>query len=576
MSASFQKKPKLYLQRKTHRTKKIFLKYKGGFILGFDLFKLIRNFFRNLLNGNSKKKEATTPDQINVDAAAADTTLAAVWNRDSKKHESTAADTLTHTTLANLGNKSSTVFAAANDGKNPLNVSAAHSRSSDSKNPLTDAVDFKEICPDSGKCLVFGIHVEQIKTFFDNFNFQYIVFNEIKQIGENSNSINGIVMEIPFQNKDYKTYTVLKCPDTKNSNSDNLYYEAFVGTFVNKWNKRFPCFLETYKVFEIDPSLLEMFVKRTPFDLTIDSYNSFITGLNKFGDVDIDNRKTFLNAKNIDLSCEKHAEVCILIQHLKDSITFKTFLVNEMKKDMETFVRFVQVELQYFFYQIYSCLDILREEFTHYDLHLNNVLVFDLTNNENEYVKMIYHYNDSTKITFFTRYLMKLIDYGRCYTKGSEEILTNLKKSSTPNCDDNGQTKGYFYLNGSNFSFLKSSKRNISFDLNFAKLVTVNLGMADKLKNIRTLPFYNKILFYIIYGNLNGMPEDQTPYNIEKKYIINVNHMHTALKNLLSLDSENKMYFQQKGKKQIGEMNIYLNSNSNKPMEFTFTENMES
>jgi hypothetical protein len=583
MSASFQKKPKLYLQRKTHRTKKIFLKYKGGFILGFDLFKLIRNFFRNLLNGNSKKKEATAPDQINVDAAAADTTLA-VWNRDSKKHESTAADTLTRTTLANLGNKSSTVFAAADDGKNPLNVSAAHSRSSHSENPSTDAVDFKQICPDSGKCLVFGIHVEQIKTFFDNFNFQYIVFNEIKQIG--AKSINGIVMEIPFLKEKYKTYTVLKCPQT-GRNADNLFYEAFVGFFVNKWNKMFPCFLETYKILDIAPTLLQRFVNKIKFNQDLNSVNFFTKMLTNFGTVNIENNISFLETVNINLSCEKHEEVCILIQHLKDSVTFKTFLENEMKKNKETFARFVQVELQYFFYQIYSCLGTLHNVFTHYDLHLDNVLVFDLTNSEDKYVKMIYHYNDETKITFYTRYLMKIIDYGLSYVPDSPKLLEEIKNKNTT-CENNGIFQGYYFLNGhedrvpylngqkDSHIYLNSSKRNISFDLKFAILVRdLLLEKLEKIKKreIIDLPFYQSIFIQLYYQE----SEDLRDYWKAFKHIHNVNDMHKALKNLLERSSEiseNKNYFQQNGKKQIGEMNIYLNSD--KPMEFTFTENMES
>lgn len=38
-------------------------------------------------------------------------------------------------------------------------------------------------CPDSGECVTFGKEVPKIKKFFNNFDPQYIVEDELKRIG---------------------------------------------------------------------------------------------------------------------------------------------------------------------------------------------------------------------------------------------------------------------------------------------------------------------------------------------------------------------------------------------------------
>ena len=99
-----------------------------------------------------------------------------------------------------------------------------------------------KICPNTGQCISFGVETDKIRRYFNNFDFALSITNERQLIG--SRSSNGFIIEIPFVKDDYKLYSILK--SAKKANADNLYYEAFVGIFINKKNDIYPCFLETY------------------------------------------------------------------------------------------------------------------------------------------------------------------------------------------------------------------------------------------------------------------------------------------------------------------------------------------
>jgi hypothetical protein len=244
------------------------------------------------------------------------------------------------------------------------------------------------MCSKSGDCMTFGRFVDTMNAYFDNMNFQYLV-NPIKRIG--SPSKNGFVNELVFEREGYKNYCVLK--SSTKLGSDNLAYEYYVGKhFVNKYIKLLPCFLETYKIcsYKNNYSYSNMMNNK-------ENETSVLQGDNQLKSIE-----------NIDEyvleSCIDSRKLCILIQHLENPISLNDFCLKN---------NYTNLILFQFLLQIYLPLGKLMDAFVHNDLHGDNVLLYKVPNNN--YVELIYVLEDGSEIKLKTNYIVKLIDYGRCY-----------------------------------------------------------------------------------------------------------------------------------------------------------------
>lgn len=284
----------------------------------------------------------------------------------------------------------------------------------------------KAICSDSGVCIAFGRESEKIKDFFNGFvNFDFIV-KPIKKIGEPSS--NGFVHEIKYEREGYKSYAVLK--SAASFFSDNLVYEYIVGQFINKQNKLFPCFLETYGLYYY----------------TDDRYWSGFKNAKSIDNVGALNTILQLQTNPYDYArmCSQSKYACILIQHLKN--------VKTLGYRSEKSPTFLIHDLLFVLYQVYMPLSILNNTFTHYDLHTENVLLYEPI--KGKHIKYHYHI-DNQIISFNSPYLVKIIDYGRSFVSstnsnlGPNEIRTEL--CNEPKCTSlNVKTT---YSCGFNFGF---------------------------------------------------------------------------------------------------------------------------
>jgi hypothetical protein len=119
--------------------------------------------------------------------------------------------------------------------------------------------------------------------------------------------------------------------------------------------------------------------------------------------------------------------ITVMIQHLKDALEIRSKIDDE---------NFVKEELLYVLYQIYMPLAMLTKHFTHYDLHDENVLLYEPV--KNKYIEYNYHIFDSNGRTelkvvkFKSRYITKIIDYGRSYFN-TNDIPNNLNTNDIPN-----------------------------------------------------------------------------------------------------------------------------------------------
>jgi hypothetical protein len=117
----------------------------------------------------------------------------------------------------------------------------------------------------------------------------------------------------------------------------------------------------------------------------------------------------------IDEACTDQTNYAVLIQHLKGVNT----LANIIKAKS-----FMQNDLVYILFQLYMTLSTISNEFTHNDLHWSNVLLYEPV--ENSYIEYNYHIKKKL-ITFKSKYIAKIIDYGRCSVKQQfiQEFIIN-------------------------------------------------------------------------------------------------------------------------------------------------------
>ena len=390
----------------------------------------------------------------------------------------------------------------------------------------------KSICSDSGVCIAFGKETKKIEDFFGGFNnFQNV--NGIKKIG--NPSANGFILEIQYSKDNYIAHTILK--NSLNKHSDNLAYEYFVGQFVNKKSKQFPCFLETYGLFLRDNN----------------NKHDFFLNKNKLSLI---NNKS--NEEIYQFSCKNSADLSLLIQHISNAHT----LYNKLK-----IPDFNKNELLYILYQVYMPLMCLQNEFTHYDLHMDNVLIY-----EPVYDKYIqYHYFVNGKeIQFKSRYIAKIIDYGRCFfyesnANNSDYIQKQLCKTKVcnPDCGDN---YGYGWLNAYGSAadyYINSSIPNVSHDLR----------LLDSLKTLQKMHISDdlkKVISKVQYGV--GIHKDYKQFgtrpNINSGIPNKINNVADAYLMLEKLIDNHKTENDDiyKNMDKLGDLYIY--SDSNKPMQF--------
>jgi hypothetical protein len=349
-------------------------------------------------------------------------------------------------------------------------------------------------CKNSDNCIALGYYSDVIKSYFDNFeNLNLIDNNSLKRIG--IASVNGFVIEVPFKKHDYTAYTALKCSADKLS--DNLLYEYYVGKyFINKYAKIYPCFVETYDLYEFKTNELYEVLKKKVIKNTTKS--------NDFSKI---NFKEYIQKVNIeedesledifDYSCLKNKLLCVLIQHFDKFYSFHNAYNNSSMK--------INYDLYNIMYQVYFCLAMLGDNYTHYDLHANNVFLYKPFDG-NKCILMKYHHNDKV-FEFKSEFIVKIIDYGRNYFNNgitnTKEIMEKIctQKHCQPNC---GEEIGYRFIQGnimdpnSNFHWINPLVSNVSHDLRFANYIQTEILVSTEIPLIEE----------VYYEEEFGTPED--------------------------------------------------------------------
>jgi hypothetical protein len=353
----------------------------------------------------------------------------------------------------------------------------------------------KSICSDSGVCIAFGKEEDKIKKFFNGFvDFQYAVSR--RRVG--SVSVNGFVYEITYERDDYLAHAVLK--SSSRAQADNLSYEFFVGKIINKhFLKKFPCFNETYGLYQY---------KHT------DNYDEMKSG-NK--SMSLQDAISLVTSPDIKMECEKSQYLALLTQNIKNAKSFKSMLTSDFLK-----TRGFANDVASCLFQVYFALAEVANQFTHYDLHHDNVLIYEPV--AGKYIQYKYICSDGKVCKFKSRFLVKIIDYGRSFILEpgtSEGSLAEYNRvCAEPACVSTcGDEVGYAWMDPApNQYFLNTTKRNSSHDL-WLLAIMFDVHSARFPKKLKDL------LSNVQYGNDVGTEED-----LEEGYPEFINNVVDAMK----------------------------------------------
>ena len=359
------------------------------------------------------------------------------------------------------------------------------------------------ICSDSGFCIALGKEEKIINAFFDYFiTFKYAISPVVK-IGEESS--NGFIQEILYEREKYKSYAVLKSQKV-NGFGASLIYEYFVGQYINTLTTKFPLFIKTYGLLKYK-SLRDYNISEKDDNIDMLTFKNFLEP-----ELGIDD-----NITDFSLLCNNESYLyCVLIEHLNNPTYIETIF---KLGDKENLTQIENYELNYeipnILYQIYFVLNSISNNFTHYDLHYNNVLLYK----PKEFGYLTYHYHTTGKvpIIFDSQYIVKIIDYGSCFYKYDEhrnsnsliEKICNARVCGT-RC---GKEYGFNYVGLSvpflSEYFINKRKKNASHDLRLIHMIkSYTLRWLDKYKiNDNTNKILN-VLNKTDYKKFYGTPED--------------------------------------------------------------------
>jgi hypothetical protein len=459
------------------------------------------------------------------------------------------------------------------------------------------------ICSDSGFCLVLGSTstAAKIRDLFQFNTFSFLTGN-VRKMSTATAGGTGVVSILEYETghgeqDSYKATALLKSYKTnKLSLTDSLLYEYYVGLFVNKLTKRFPVFIQTYGFFNY-----------------VDD-NEWQRAINQ-AEIPSDEFKRMLQPyENPPIRCiPENVRNCLLLEYIKDSKTLLKF-IHELCKKHPTWARAqtdaekhkasleqheFSFEILFVLYQVYFALSALHDQYTHYDLHTANVMMYKLA--DDEYITYTYHYDDNTHVTFKSQYVVKIIDYGRCfyrdpnnpqnsserfYARICEEKSCDYVKAGVVEKDKCGKQHGFAMFNTMNPHnyYIDKKRSNVSHDLRLSMSITetiMNFGKdtqpVPRICHKDSIRFLAPQWFYV-YDNVEygkgfskyikdpvalakskryGTMPNPEPYNDQSRMVHNVMNMEESLREQFTAFPDT--FFDDNADKyhEIGKMDVY-------------------
>jgi hypothetical protein len=412
------------------------------------------------------------------------------------------------------------------------------------------ALYLNTICANSGVCIAFGKEIPRLMSFFDFKTFEFA--NVLRNLG--GFSANGFVKEIGYEREGYIAHAALK--SSLKPSSDNLAYEYLIGKYINEQFAPYcPGFIETYGLFKYLSKWLHSMISRIPAKGTEEVKGIDVSKLLSKALIQID-------PSNTATVCDDSKLLCILIQHIKNAKT-----LDSMMEDLT----FVSLNILHVFYQIYFTLHTLKDKFTHYDLHASNVLLY--VPDETGYIQYHYHLKQGD-VLFKSKYMAKMIDYGRSFFPGAIEYHKSICKQTTCNPDCGG-TKGFGFLDETkiiNTLFINSAYKNESHDLRLLKYCYDNI-IVSRDPYIKSIPQQktplSKLFADVRYTGEYGTEEYKKgvlSYFSSSTSINTVSDAEARIRKIITSSDEKEINDLHHARfKKIGDLHVYTDG---RPMEY--------
>lgn len=374
---------------------------------------------------------------------------------------------------------------------------------------LTEKIPYiKSICGDVGICLSLNQSYEAIMAMFNNFQNFDLLENSPKLL---SAGANGIVRLLKYKREEgtqsFYSYGVFKSPVATKKYPDNLLYEYEVGTrCVNYLCRYLPIFTQTYGAYVNnytgnDRLYIEGFLQKN------DPINKAVFQDQRFMRI-----TPTLSNYNHDF-CYKFRELCLVGQFYDKFTTIEGYIT--YMSNAYTIGQNAPNDIPFILFQLYYSLYQCRSQFTHYDLHNNNVGLVPLPNGkhiEYEYVYVPIGGGAPRICKFKSRYIVKVIDYGRSFFNyngvSSKQIINDVLISGDCAINDWEQLPQIgIYI--SSITYIDPLVNNQSHDLRLLNIL--------KLPNFQSLfiefPKLRSLVLKVPYENYYGTMQRLDGYN---------------------------------------------------------------
>jgi len=281
--------------------------------------------------------------------------------------------------------------------------------------------------------------------FFDDYDLKYKKEEKVVKSGGSGTAVLLYFEKtVELESAARKTFSSLAMMKTVNSEkgkmADNLFHEGLVGLELNEIVSKFPCFIRTHGMF--------MESLDSPYVVNGTRYEK-------------------VGVPSIAESCLTAGHQAILLEYVEGVPLKDVFQKPE-------FVR----EAYSVMFQVYFALKLLGNKYTHYDLHMGNVML--TTVEEGKCVRFEYTMpGEENPIVFYGTYVAKIIDYGRNYVsslKSEVEEIKTAKECNTPLCGRRGKECGYRNYQNPKHADLGFRRHNVSHDLRLLNYVAKALG----------------------------------------------------------------------------------------------------
>jgi hypothetical protein len=217
----------------------------------------------------------------------------------------------------------------------------------------------------------------------------------------------------------------------------------------------------------------------------------------------------------------------------------------------------------------------VKDTFTHYDLHLENLYLYEPV--AGKYIQYHYHISERKIVTFKSRYMLKIIDYGRSYFNDiesgvnsrdiyDEELCQNATDCTSPETGECGSSVGFGWLKNlpphpESVFYISSQRKNISHDLlPLTRIIGNHIAPNPNLLPPMLVDFLSKVDYTDYFGT-----KEQTVSKPGR--IVNVQDAaNNLMKILLSADY---IAHNEAGVAKLGDLHIHAYAGvKGKPMHF--------